>query len=100
MHFAKTKFLLHAGLAFGAFHRYIYKPFRAGVFSHPFLHKLSLIKAGLAVLFINHELRIAAIDVRAQPALAPTVLTADRGGRPRSARCAAASPRAASGPAR
>jgi hypothetical protein len=69
VHFAKTKFLLHAGLAFGAFHRYIYKPFRAGVFSHPFLHKLSLIKAGLAALFIRHELRIAATDVRASPAL-------------------------------
>ena len=29
-HFAKTKFVLHAGLAFGAIHRYIYKPLRAG----------------------------------------------------------------------
>ena len=69
VHFAKTKFLLHAGLAFGAFHRYIYKPFRAGVFSHPFLHKLWLIKAGLAALFIRHELRLAATDVRASPLL-------------------------------
>ncbi|HTS73873.1 MAG TPA: hypothetical protein VMG74_09185, partial [Gaiellaceae bacterium] len=25
-HLAKTKFVLHAGLAFGAFHRWIYKP--------------------------------------------------------------------------
>jgi hypothetical protein len=25
-----VKFVLHAGLAFGAFHRYIYKPFKAG----------------------------------------------------------------------
>ena len=69
VHLAKTKFLLHAGLAFGAFHRYVYKPFRAGVFSHPFLHKLSLIKAGLAALFIRHELRLAATDVRSSPAL-------------------------------
>jgi hypothetical protein len=68
-HFAKTKFLLHAGLAFGAFHRYIYKPFRAGVFSHPFLHKLSLIKAGLAALFVVHELKIAAVDVRSSKLL-------------------------------
>jgi hypothetical protein len=30
VHFAKTKCLLHAGLAFGAIHRYIYKPLRAG----------------------------------------------------------------------
>jgi hypothetical protein len=28
----KTKFVLHAGLAFGAFHRYLYKPFKAGTF--------------------------------------------------------------------
>jgi hypothetical protein len=69
IHFAKTKFLLHAGLAFGAFHRYVYKPFRAGVFGHPFLHKLSLIKAGLAVLFIKHELTIAAVDVRSSKLL-------------------------------
>lgn len=68
-HFAKTKFLLHAGLAFGAFHRYVYKPFRAGVFSHPFLHKLSLLKAGLAALFIAHELKIAAVDVRSSKLL-------------------------------
>ena len=82
MHLAKTKFLLHAGLAFGAFHRYVYKPFRAGVFSHPFLHKLSLIKAGLAALFIRHELRLAAVDVRSSPALrklfAPLTAVADK----------------------
>lgn len=69
VHFAKTKFLLHAGLAFGAFHRYIYKPFRSGVFSHPFLHKLSLIKAGLAAVFIVHELKIAAVDARSSKLL-------------------------------
>ncbi|MGI8715770.1 MAG: hypothetical protein ACR2NR_21825 [Solirubrobacteraceae bacterium] len=68
-HFAKTKFLLHAGLAFGAFHRYIYKPFRAGDFKHPFLHKLTLIKAGLSALFVEHELRIAATDVKSSKIL-------------------------------
>jgi hypothetical protein len=31
--FAKTKFVLHAGLAFGAFHRYLYKPYQAGTFN-------------------------------------------------------------------
>jgi hypothetical protein len=30
VHFAKTRLLLHTGLAFGAIHRYIYKPLRAG----------------------------------------------------------------------
>ena len=28
-----AKFVLHAGLAFGAFHHWIYKPFKAGAFS-------------------------------------------------------------------
>lgn len=32
-HLATAKFVLHAGLAFGAFHRYIYKPLRAGAFT-------------------------------------------------------------------
>ena len=31
--FAKTKFVLHAGLAFGAFHRYLYKPYKNHAFS-------------------------------------------------------------------
>jgi hypothetical protein len=68
-HFAKTKFVLHAGLAFGAFHRYIYEPFKAGDFKHPFLHKLTLIKAGLSALFIEHELKLAATDVKSSKIL-------------------------------
>jgi hypothetical protein len=61
-HFAKTKFVLHAGLAFGAFHRWIYKPFRAGVLSHPFLHKLAFVKALAAGAFVLHEVRLARAD--------------------------------------
>jgi hypothetical protein len=56
-HFAKTKFLLHAGLAFGAFHHFIWKPIRDGALAHPFRHKLALIKAGLASLFVAHDLK-------------------------------------------
>ena len=65
IHFAKTKFLLHAGLAFGAFHRYVYKPFKAGAFSHPLQHKLALLKAGAAALFVVHEVRKAREDAQA-----------------------------------
>lgn len=68
-HLAKTKFVLHAGLAFGAFHRYVYKPLRAGDFSHPFSHKLTIIKAGLAALFIRHELSLALTDAQSSPTL-------------------------------
>ena len=56
IHFAKTKFVLHVGLAFGAFHRYIWKPFRAGVFSRPLSHKLALAKAALATAFVIYYL--------------------------------------------
>ena len=44
VHFAKTKFVLHAGLAFGAVHRYIYKPYRSGGFTPVLSHKLALVK--------------------------------------------------------
>lgn len=81
-HFAKTKFLLHAGLAFGAFHHFIYKPIKAGDLAHPFLHKLTFIKAGLAALFVYHELKLAAIDVKSSKILSalfsPLTLAANK----------------------
>jgi hypothetical protein len=69
IHFAKTKFLLHAALAFGAFHRYIYKPYRAGVFSHPLQHKLALVKAAAAGALVVHELRKASEDAQSSALL-------------------------------
>jgi hypothetical protein len=73
VHFAKTKFVLHAGLAFGAFHRYIYKPFRNGGFTPPLSHKAAIVKAGLAALFVYHELKIALVDARSSPLLSKLV---------------------------
>ena len=77
------KFALHAGLAFGAFHRYIYKPLKAGTFSSGiFKHKLALVKAGLAGLFAYHELKLAIKDAQASPTLsklvAPVTALADK----------------------
>jgi hypothetical protein len=69
IHFATAKFALHAGLAFGAFHRYIYKPFKAGDFAHPSTHKAALVKGGLAALFAVHEIKIAAQDARSSKVL-------------------------------
>src|SRR5581483_11234934 len=64
-HFAKTKFVLHAGLAFGAIHRYIYKPYKQGKFAGGlFHHKLATIKAALAAGFAYHEIRLALNDAR------------------------------------
>jgi hypothetical protein len=70
---AKTKFVLHAGLAFGAFHRWIYKPLKAGQLQHPLSHKLTTIKAALAVGFIVHELKLALADAQADPTLSKLV---------------------------
>ena|SRR5947209_4144739 len=69
-HFAKTKFVLHAGLAFGAFHRYIYKPYKEGKFSGGLLHhKLATVKAALAAAFAYHEVRLALDDARSSKIL-------------------------------
>ena len=77
-----TKFVLHAGLAFGAFHHWIYKPVKAGALKHPFEHKLALIKAGLAALFVTHELRLAVGDAKQskvlKPVVAPLTAAADK----------------------
>jgi hypothetical protein len=68
--FAKTKFVSHAALAFGAFHRYLYKPFKAGTFGSGHHGRiLALIKGAAAAVFIEHEVRLAAQDVEANPTL-------------------------------
>jgi hypothetical protein len=81
--FAKTKFVLHAGLAFGAFHRYIYKPFKAGDFGGSSLtkHKTAVLKAALAGLFAYHELKLALNDAKSSRLLSKllTPITALQG---------------------
>jgi hypothetical protein len=71
--FAKTKFVLHAGLAFGAFHRWIYKPAKAGTLRHPFQHPLTAAKAALAAAFVYHEVKLALADAQADPTLSKLV---------------------------
>ena len=69
-HLAKTKFVLHAGLAFGAFHRYIYKPYKEGRFSGGLLHhKLTRLKAAIAGAFAYHEVKLALQDARSSKLL-------------------------------
>ncbi len=70
VHFAKTKFVLHAGLAFGAFHRYIYNPYRAGTFKAgaPGRTK-ALAKAGASALFVAHEVKAARDAAAGDPTL-------------------------------
>jgi hypothetical protein len=65
VNFDKTKFTLHAGLAFGAFHHFIYAPYKAGT-----LHGVvALAKAGPAGLFTVHELKLAKADAESSPTL-------------------------------
>jgi hypothetical protein len=72
IHFAKTKFVLHVGLAFGAFHRYIYKPLKAGAFGSGSKGRLkALLKAAAAALFAVHELKLAHADALSDNRLRP-----------------------------
>jgi len=66
-----AKFVLHAGLAFGAFHHFIYLPFKAGSFTHGnfFSHKKAVLEAALAGLFAYHEMKLAISDVSSSPLL-------------------------------
>jgi hypothetical protein len=74
--FAKTKFVTHAALGFGAFHRYIYKPYRAGTFRSGAHGRLTaFIKAALAALFIKREIRLAGVAAQNSPALCKIVLS-------------------------
>lgn len=72
--FAKTKFALHAGLAFGAFHHFIYRPYKAGSLSGGLTHnKAAKLKAALAAAFTYREVRLALDAARSSKVLS-TVL--------------------------
>lgn len=74
--FAKTKFVTHAALGFGAFHRYIYKPYQAGTFRSGAHGRLgAFVKAGLAALFIKREIRLAGAAAQNSPALCKLILS-------------------------
>jgi hypothetical protein len=68
-----AKFVLHAGLALGAFHRYIYEPLKAGDLGSLLRHKITALKATAAAVFAVHELRLATADAQASPTLSKLV---------------------------
>lgn len=73
--FAKTKFVAHSGLAFGAFHRYLWKPFEAGSFKKGTSGRVkAFLKGGLAALFVKREIRLATTDVQADPTLCKSII--------------------------
>jgi len=78
VHFAKTKFVIHVGLAFGAFHRYIYKPLKAGAFKSGAPGRVkALVKAAAAAIFAVHELKVAHEDALSDSHLRPIASKVD-----------------------
>jgi hypothetical protein len=68
--FAKTRFLLNAGLAYGAFSRYIIKPYRAGSFKQGANGRVAaLAKAAGSGLFVADQLRRAKNNAVSDPTL-------------------------------
>lgn len=56
----KTRFAVHLGLGFGAFHHWVWKPYKQGMFASGAPHRTkALIKGGLALLFAVHELKVS-----------------------------------------
>ena len=70
---AVAKFLLHAGIAYYVFDHYIYKPWKAGDL-HGFTHAFTIAKALVAAVFVYHEVKVMAGDVKDSKLL--TFLTA------------------------
>lgn len=56
----KTRFLLHMGVAYFAFHHWIYNPYKAHAFAKGANGRTkAIVKAGIAALFAVHELKVA-----------------------------------------
>jgi len=70
VNFAKSKFVLHTGEGFGAFHRWLYNPYQQGTFgSGANGRTMAFVKGGLAALFIKRQVRLAIGDVKGSPIL-------------------------------
>ena len=75
---SKTRFLLHAGIAFGSFHRYIYKPLRRGAFGKGANGRTkAFVKAGGTALLVIHEVGQAKKFAESDPTLCKLVAPLD-----------------------
>ncbi|MEU2714822.1 hypothetical protein [Streptomyces sp. NPDC007205] len=69
--FAKTRFVIDAGLAAGATYQWIVKPWKAGTFKKGAKgRRTALVKAGLAGAFAYNRLKAARKNAQGDPALA------------------------------
>jgi len=56
----KTRFVAHLGVAYFAFHHFVWKPYKAGEFDNGAPHRIStIVKGGVALLFAVHEVKVA-----------------------------------------
>lgn len=70
--FVKTRIALHLGLAAGAAHRWIYKPYKAGGFKKGAdKRKRTIAKGVLAAAFVAYEAKKAKALAKKDPSLAP-----------------------------
>jgi hypothetical protein len=56
----KTRFVAHLGIAYFAFHHFVWKPYKDGSFESGAPHRVStIVKGGIALLFAVHEVKVA-----------------------------------------
>lgn len=55
--FDTPRVILHLAIAYGVFHHWVYKPFETGQIG--LTHPIKITKAGLALLFAVHEIKVA-----------------------------------------
>lgn len=68
--FAKTRFVANAGLAAGAFKRYVYTPYKNNAFKAGAPgRKRAIVKAAASAVFVLDQLRRAKNNVQADPTL-------------------------------
>lgn len=73
--FAKTRFVANAGLAAGAFKRYIYTPYKNNAFKANAPHrKKAIVKAAAAGIFALDQLRRAKNNAMADPTLCKALI--------------------------
>jgi hypothetical protein len=78
--FAKTRFVLNAGLAAGATYQWIVKPAREGKFKKGAKgRRTALVKAGLAGAFSYNRLKAAVRNAKGDPALSRALEPLERG---------------------
>lgn len=68
-----VKFVANAGIAFGAFHHFIYQPYKAGDLQHPLQHKKATLLAIAAAGVTYNRLKAAIEDAKASPTLSKLV---------------------------